>query len=179
MPSVRFGVVLLLAASFAHCQTTVNTAALKAQQQELSGRVMVARMNFSTFWKSAFPNGAPFQMKNNERARMAAWSPKYERKDVAAINNGLGCIMFITKDGSDIPNLCAPVDVQANLAMEALREDWENGRRVPDGKNEILTGFVNSIPSLWAEEKTLFCLLRPEAKYIDLSDTIQNCTPEK
>ena len=128
--------------------------------------------------KMAYPNGAPFQKKDNERARMAAWSPKYEHKNVAAVNDGLGCIMFITKDGSDIPSLCAPVDVQANLAMEA-REDWENGRRVPDGKNEMLSSIVNSIPSLWAEENTLYCLLRPKEKYIDLNDTLQSCTPEK
>lgn len=102
-----------------------------------------------------------------------------QRFGVVAVNDGLGCIHFLKADGTQIPNLCAPIDIRAQLAMEALREDWENGRGVPEGKSDTLAAFRESIPSLWAEEKTLYCILRPEAQYIDLDDSLQNCTPKE
>jgi hypothetical protein len=63
--------------------------------------------------------------------------------------------------------------------MEVLREDWENGRSVPKGKSGALEAFRDAIPPLWGQEKTLYCVLRPEAQYIDLDDSLRRCTPEK
>ncbi len=38
-----------------------------------------------------------------------------------------------------IPSLCAPFDVRARLAMEVLREDFDNGLNVPTGNSPFNT----------------------------------------
>jgi hypothetical protein len=178
VPSLRFGLALMLFPLVAPCQMTVNTAAIAEQQTELSQHVLILRTNFATFWMMVYPEGAPFATKNHKAERDAA-APQYQKLDgVVAVNDGLGCVLFIRNDGSNIPNVCAPVDVRAKLAMEALREDWENGRSVPRDKNEMFNVTRDSIPSLWAQEKTLYCILRPEAQYIDLDDSLRSCTPK-
>jgi hypothetical protein len=167
-------------------QTSGNPAAIEKQQRELSHRVTVLRSNFLTFWMGTYPHGAPFATRDKEAERTAAWAPKYKiEKGVVPVNTGLGCITFIVPNGTPhIPDLCAPVDVQARLAMEALREDWENGRNVPEGKNDndfrdAIRAIRDTIPALWAEEKTLYCVLRPDSQYIGLNDTLQSCAPNE
>lgn len=179
MLALRYGFVLLLLGSGVSHQTTVNTEALEKQQQELSKKVTILRLNFSTFWNTTYPEGAPFATQSHEAERNAA-APKYSKREgVKTFNDGLGCLHFITADGTQIPNLCAPIDVRAQLAMEALRrEDRENGRSVPKDKGDLIAAVRDSILSLWAEEKTLYCVLRPEAQYIDLNDSLQSCTPK-
>lgn len=161
------------------CQT-LDKAAIQKQQRELSNQVLTVRTNFLTSWMVAYPNG-PLPSRDKEAERKEAWNPKLDvPKGVVPVNTDLGCITFIVPNGQPpIPDNCAPLDVQARLGMEALREDWENGRSVPEGKGdsfEILRVLRNGIPELWGEEKTLYCVLRPEAQYIDLSDTLQDCT---
>jgi hypothetical protein len=74
--------------------------------------------------------------------------------------------------------------------MEALRDDWVNITNTTnirvgkyssvDNMRSYMNDMREPISSLWAEEKTLYCMMRPEAKYIDLySDTMKSCTPEK
>jgi len=75
-----------------------------------------------------------------------------------------------------MPSLCAPVDLQARLAMEALQEDWENSEQVPAGKIALLHAVRDSIPMLWAEEKTLYCVLQPNSMYVGLGGTSESCT---
>ncbi len=139
----------------ARAQTPGNGAAIEKQQRELSRQVMILRSNFLTFWTEAYPNGAPFSTRDGRAAREATWTPKYKiEKNVVSFNDGLGCIVFMKPNSPSIPSLCAPVDVQARLAMEALREDWENSQSVPTDKNPMLTAIQNSIPALWSQEKT-------------------------
>jgi hypothetical protein len=157
---------------------TVDPKAIEKQQAEIARRVQILHYNFQTFWMVAFPSGAT--MAHDNRAdREAAWNPKLDenQKNATRVNDGLGCISFLTKNGQTaIPPLCAPVDVQARLAMEALREDWENGRIAPKGS--MLETMRDSIPSLWAEEKTIYCMLQPNAQYIGLTNKLQSCTPK-
>jgi len=150
---------------------------IEKQQANLSEQVSVLRGNFAAWWNVIYPDGAPFTIRDNSRSREAAWAPKFEApKDVAYLNDGLGCVVFL-KQG--VPDICAPPDVRAKLAMEALREDWENSIDVPTGKNQIFDAIRNAIPMLWSEEKTIYCVLQPEAQYIDLSDSLKACVPKK
>jgi hypothetical protein len=158
---------------------TLDKSAIQKQQRSLSDKIILLRTNWLTFWMDAYPNGAPFATRDKESERKGARSPKINLpKGAFAINSGLGCVSFIVPvDLPPIPENCAPVDVQAHLGMEALREDWENGRSVPEGNGEafaILHVLRNQIPELWSQEKTLYCVLRPDAQYIDLNDSIQD-----
>jgi hypothetical protein len=170
--------VLILAGSiFAQ---TLDKAAIQNQQRDISTHILTLRTNFLTFWMVAYPNG-PLPSRDKEAERKEAWNPKLDiPKGVVPVNTNLGCITFIVPNGlPPIPDNCAPLDVQARLGMEALREDWENGRNVPEGQGDLfatLRVLRNGIPELWGEEKTLYCVLRPEAQYIDLDDTIKDCT---
>lgn len=159
---------------------TCEMSAIETRQRILSKEVAILHGNFLTFWNLAYPNGAPFQTRDRTREREAAWNPQFKApKDVPYLNDGLGCVVFITKaDTPSIPKICAPPDLQAQLAMESLREDWANSLNVPEEKR-LLKAIANSIPMLWAEEKTLFCIVRPSAEYIGLSDSLERCTPKE
>jgi hypothetical protein len=178
-------IMVLGLADYVFGQTPCNTAAIEKQQRQLSRQVGILHLNFLTFWNQAYPKGAPFSTRNGASARDAAWTPKYKiEKDVISVNDGLGCIVFMKPNSPSIPSLCAPVDVQAQLAMEVLREDFDNGRNVPAGNSpfnteetHLLSAARNAIPVLWAEEKTLYCVLRPDAQYINLDDALEGCTP--
>lgn len=164
---------------------TCSISAIEKQQRQFARQVEILRLNFLTFWNQAYPNGAPFSTRDRKAEREAAWTPKYKiEKGVISFNDGLGCVVFMKPNSPSIPSLCAPVDVQAQLAMEALREDFDNGLNVPADNSpfsteetRLLTAARNAIPVLWAEEKTLYCILKPDASYIDLNDTLQDCTP--
>lgn len=167
-------VLLLLGIVGAVCaQSACDSKSLEKQQANIARRVEILRINFNTFWTEAFPNGMK-KPRDREEEREQAWRPKLDdnQNKAVSVNNGLGCIIFIKPS---IPALCAPIDVQANLAMEALRDDWENGKIAPKGS--LLEAMRESIPSIWAEEKTMCCVLKPDAQYIDLSDKLQKCTP--
>lgn len=172
-------VLALLAFDLAAHQTC-DFDSIAKQQSQIAQKVVILRLNFTTFWSLAFPNGTNFPSRNNEADRIAAWNPKLTdaQKSAVSLNDGLGCVVFLVKQGlPQLPKLCAPPDVQARLAMEALREDWENGKAAPKGS--LLEGITHDIPMTWAEEKTIYCILRPEADYIDLSDKLQSCTRKK
>lgn len=159
---------------------TCDMAAIETRQRILSQQVVILHLNFLTFWSAAYPDGAPFQTRDNTKEREAAWNPQLKTpKGVPYINNGLGCLLFINKsDAPPIPSICAPVDVQAQLAMETLREAWSNSLNVPQEK-QSLKAIADSIPMLWAEERTLFCIVRPNGEYIGLSDSLERCTPKE
>jgi len=161
-----------------HVSAQCNIAAIEKQQQQLSRKVEILHGNILSFWSVAYPKGSPFPTRDGAAERRAAWNSEYRRKEgVATLNNGLGCLVFVNPSGSDdTPSLCGPVELQARLAMEALREDWENTGMAD--KNSMLGSIHDSIPMLWAEEKTLYCVMRPETQYIGLSDNLQNCTPK-
>lgn len=180
--AVTIILVIALSSAFANGEAdkcvSISQESIEKQQHKLSSQVTILHGNFTTFWLDTYPKGAPFVTRNNDRERQEAWRPKFNPpKDVAYLNDGLGCMIFITKGNAPrIPDLCAPVDVQARLAMEVLREDWENGRNAV-GQSKMLDMMRDSIPMMFAEEKTMYCVLRPEAQYIDLSDKLENCTP--
>jgi hypothetical protein len=155
-------------------QAPCNFKAVEKQQAVLSQQVLVLRTNFLTFWNMAFPNGHA-RLHDNEAERTSAWNPKLdeEQRNAPKMNDGLGCIVFYKPN---LPSLCAPPDVRAQLAMEALREDWENGKVAP--KDSLLETIRPTIALTWAEEQTMFCILRPEADYISLGDQLQSCTPK-
>ena len=163
------------------CAQTCHMDAIEKQQRELTKRVTSARSDFQSIWAGVYPNGAPFQTENDYSDRKAAWAPKYKiEKGVIAFNTGLGCIVFITpKDSPAIPDLCGPVDLQANLAMEALLEDWDNLQHASShgqNQNAFPFGLRDEILTLWTEEKTLYCALQPNSMYIGLSGTSAICT---
>ena len=156
--------------------TQPYSQAIEKQQAEIAQRVSTLLTNFETSWNMTYPNGAP-KRRDRHLERIAAWNPKLNDRQEEAIhmNDGLGCIVFITKEAKDrIPNLCASADIQASLAMEALREAWENSLTVPD--KTALSAIRGGIPMIWAEEKTLYCILRPDAQYIGLGDKLESCT---
>jgi hypothetical protein len=173
-----FGIVILILADSTLSQC--NMIAIEKQQHEIAKHVSILHGNFLTFWLDTYPKGAPFPQRDGSAERRAAWSPAYKKPadGVVVMNDGLGCVTFIVPNGGkEIPDLCAPVDKQAQLAMEALREDWENSRQTD--KATFLYSIRESIPMIWVEEKTLYCVVDPEASYIDLSDKLQSCTPNE
>ena len=157
---------------------SISQASIEKQQRRLSNQVTILLNNFGTWWLEAYPKGAPFVTRDNADDRRAAWRPKFDPpKDAAYLNDGLGCVTFITKNNAPtIPDICAPADVQARLAMEALREDWDKSRNAV-GQNKMLDMMRDGIPIAFYEEKTMYCVLRPEAQYIDLTDKLESCTP--
>jgi hypothetical protein len=163
----------------------LDSSAIERQQRRLSDEVTTLCSNWLATWIDVYPHGAPFVTRDKDSERQATWSPKLDiPKGLVPVNTGLGCITFIVpNDQPGIPDNCAPVDVQARLAMETLREYWENGRNVPEGKDNefaILHAFRNHMPELWSEEKALYCVLRPDAQYIDLyGDALRDCTPKE
>ena len=159
-------------------QTPCNLDAIEKQQRALARQVTVFQTNFLTSWNSTYPQGTPFETRDRGKERVAAWQPKFDpSKDFFAINDGLGCVVFIKTrpNVTPIPDICASADVRAQMAMETLREDWDNSRNVPAGKSAILS-MRDSVLMLWAEQKTLYCVLRPDAQYIGLNDTLESCT---
>ena len=185
MKRLAWAIMVLGLAAYVSAQTPCNNDSIEKQQRQLSRQVEILHGNFVAFWNVVYPKGAPFSTRNGRAAREAAWTPKYKiEKDIISLNNGLGCIIFMKQNSPDVPSLCAPADVQARLAMEALREDFDNGLNVPADNSplsteetRLLIGARNAIPVLWSEEKTLYCVLRPDAKYINLSDSLESCTP--
>jgi hypothetical protein len=154
----------------------------QSKQHDLSLQVTILHLNFLTWWLESYPHGAPFATRDKEADRIAAWSPKVDTPPgVVALNTGLGCVKFIVPNGQpQMPDVCGPVDLQASLAMDALREDWENSRSVPNTKDYpmgMLNALRDNIPPIWTQERTLYCGVKPSAQYIDLNDTLQNCTP--
>jgi hypothetical protein len=179
MRKVVSAIIVLALACRAFGQTC-EMAAIETRQRILSREVTILHSNFLTFWNLAYPNGAPFQTRDKAKEREASWNPQFKgQKDVPYINDGLGCVIFINKAGAPpIPSVCAPVEVQAQLAMETLREAWSNSLNVPEEK-QALKAISDSIPMLWAEERTLFCIVRPNGEYIGLSDSLERCTPKE
>ena len=152
------------------------------RQRQLSKAIQALHANFLAFWNLAYPNGTPFEMLDNSQERRAAWIPKFNApKDTIYFNDGLGCLVFISKgDAPAVPDLCGPVDLQAFLAMDALREDWQNSQNLSAERDG--TGTVQllreGINTLWSEEKAMFCGIRPSAQYMALSGAWEDCTPK-
>src|SRR6266700_2583896 len=149
--------LVVLVGGFAHAQAdkcfSISEESIKKQQRQLSFEVTILENNFNVFMNEAYPKGTPFVQRYGSAEREAAWMPNYKApKDVVYLNDGLGCITFITKSNVP-PSLCGPVDLQAKLAMEALRENWENSKNAV-GKDALLDAARNTIPILFAEEKT-------------------------
>jgi hypothetical protein len=143
-------------------QTTCNLDAIEKQQRVLSRQVTVLQTNFSTSWNSMYPRGAPFETRDKSKERAVAWQPKFEpSKDFFALNDGIGCVVFVaTKPGATpMPDICASADVRAQMAMETLREDWDNSRNIAPGESPALSAMRVSVAMLWAEEKALYCVL--------------------
>jgi hypothetical protein len=172
--------IIALAIACSAFGQTCEMAAIETQQRILSRQVMILHGNFLTFWNLAYPNGAPFQTRDKTKEREEAWNPQFKApKDVPYLNNGLGCVIFLTKANTpSLPSICAPLDIQAQLAMESLREDWSNSLNVAD-ENHSLKSIANSIPMLWGEERMVFCIARPNGEYIGLSDSLERCTPKE
>jgi hypothetical protein len=147
-----------------------DQSSIEKAQHELSQRVAILWFNINHEMLFTYPNGIPFPQRNTEHERQEAWRPKYDPKGVVSFNDGLGCVHIV-----DVNNICAPADLQARLAMELLREEWDNTKNVPEGKSLLIPAYRNAIVSLWSEEKTLYCVLRPEAQYIELNDTLKDC----
>jgi hypothetical protein len=181
-----FAVLLLcILAPVASTQVVVDQNLIERQQDELSLHFAILHSNVLTGLLEALSNTdhkglPPFPQRDNEREREDAWSPVFEHpKDIAYLNDGLGCIRFlIPANHTQRPNICAPVDVRARLTMEALREDWDNVRSVPKGRSEYLDllNLSDGIQALWQDEKTTYCRLRPEAQYIELKGSLASCT---
>jgi len=114
-------------------------------------------------------------MHDNGAERAAGWNPKLDesQKNAVRVNDGLGCIVFLKPN---LPSVCASPDVRAQLAMETLREDWENSKLAP--KDSVLEAMRPTIALTWTQEQTMYCILRPEADYISLGDELQTCTPK-
>jgi hypothetical protein len=169
---------LIFVATNGAAQVPCSLQTIEKQQAKIALEVSILLTNFETSWNMTFPSGAP-KHRDGHLERIAAWNPRLNGRQEEAfhMNDGLGCIVFITKEAKDsIPNLCAPADVQASLAMEALREAWENSLNVPN--KTALSAIRDGIPMIWAEEKTLYCILRPDAQYIGLSDKLELCAPK-
>ena len=104
----------------------LRSQAIEKQQAKIAAEVSNFFTAFDTSWNITYPHGSSTR-RDRHLERIAAWNPKLDDRQTKAfhMNDGLGCIVFITQDVKDrIPNLCAPADIQASLAMEALREAW-------------------------------------------------------
>jgi len=161
------------------------------QQSELYGQVGVVRFNVSQLFLWLSASGAPLTLHDTSEQRKLEWRPQFDQ-------NTESIMLFDTGSASVCPkgsakgcrDINAPADMQAHLSMEALRDDWVNITNTTnirvgkyssvDNMRSYMNDMREPISSLWAEEKTLYCMMRPEAKYIDLySDTMKSCTPEK
>jgi hypothetical protein len=174
-------VLLGLVASASAFGQSFETADMRTQQRQLSKEIQVLHANFLAFWNLAYPNGTPFETLDSSPDRKAAWIPHITvPKDTIYFNDGLGCLVFITKpDAPSLPDLCGSVALQSRLGMDALREDWKNSQNL--SAEHDVTGTVrllrDGISTLWSEEKALFCTQRPDAQVLSLTDAPQDCTP--
>jgi hypothetical protein len=168
-------VILIVAwASTVNAQVPASSSTEK-QQRALHDQATRVIQNMFTFIIEAYPGGIPYAQRDNVEKRRDAWSPRIDAKDTAnAFNDGMGCVIVIP--GKDV---CAPPDLQARLTMETLREHWDNTKEIPASKIPMMSAFRDSVANLFYQEKVMFCVLRPEANYIDLTDTLMACTPEK
>jgi hypothetical protein len=159
----------------------VDQSVIERKEKELQVDLSILEENIKTGLTMALlAPGASFPQRDTSKRRDQEWMPEFDyKKEALLLNSGSGhaIVCPIGSKMTDCRDVFAPADVQARLSMEALREDLENVRNVPkDKSNTILDGAENGIWTLWSEEETLYCVMHPEAQYIDLTDTLQSCT---
>ena len=113
------------------------------------------------------------------------WNPELYRRNApktAMSFPAFGCIRFVVAKGEqEIPPRCAPLDVQIQVTMEELRQDYMNAKeaqaytKAKTGSDWIMFDAERLASLYWEDEKTLYCVLHPDGSYIGLEDNLQKC----